>query len=58
MQQIEIEVIGTETGKAGLASTRDAIVRRVRGRYLGDQEYTIALPGNHAPINSSEWPLL
>src|SRR5262249_30351481 len=36
VQQIEIEVIGTETAKAGLASTRYTVVRHMSGQHLGD----------------------
>src|SRR3989440_12857587 len=47
MQQIEIEMVGAETSQARLASTRDAISRHLVGLHLGDQEYTVALTGNH-----------
>src|SRR5436853_1827338 len=47
MQQIEIEMVGAETSQARLASTRDAISRHLVGLHLGDQEYAVALTGNH-----------
>ena len=47
MQQIEIEMVGAETSEARLASTGDAISRHLIGLHLGDQEYTVALTGNH-----------
>jgi hypothetical protein len=47
MQQIEIEVIGTETGEARFASARDAVFCDVIGLYLRDQEYAVALVGKH-----------
>ena len=48
VQQVEIEMISAETGEARLASTRDAVSRHVIGLHLGDQEYAVALTGNHA----------
>src|SRR5262249_23927622 len=48
VQQIKIEVIGTETGEAGLARTRDTVVRHMSWQHLGDQEYVIALASYHA----------
>src|SRR5437764_6182120 len=48
VQQIEIEMIGAETGEARLASPRDAVSRDVIGPHFGDQEYAVALTGNHA----------
>jgi hypothetical protein len=47
MQQVEIEMISAETGEARLASARDAVSRHVIGQHLGDQEYAVALIGNH-----------
>ena len=47
VQQIEIEMISAETGEARLASTRHAVSGRVIGRHFGDQEYAVALTGNH-----------
>src|SRR6266481_9411424 len=47
MQQIEIEMVGSETSQARLASTCDAISRHLVGLHLGDQEYAVALTGNH-----------
>src|ERR1700704_4827161 len=48
MQQIEIETVGAETSQARLASTRDARSGHLVGLHLGDEEYTVALTGNHA----------
>jgi len=47
MQQIEIEIVGAETGEARLTGTRDAIASHVIGLNLGDQEYVVTLTGNH-----------
>ena len=41
-------MISAETGEARLASTRDAVSRHVIGPHFGDQEYAVALTGNHA----------
>src|SRR5262245_50949826 len=46
MQQVEIEMIRTETGKARLARARNAVCRHMSLPNLGDQEHTIALTGN------------
>ena len=48
MQQIEIEVISTETSEACLTSARDAVSRHMSGPHLGDQKYPIALTSDHA----------
>ena len=48
VQQVEIEMISAETGEARLASPRDAVSRHVSGPHFGDQEYAVALTGNHA----------
>src|SRR5437016_14034318 len=47
VQQIEIEMISAEPGKARLTSTRDPISSHVIGLHLGDEEYAVALTGNH-----------
>src|ERR1700733_4967588 len=48
MQQIEIQIFGAEPSEARRASTRDAIARYLIALHLGDEEYTVALTGNHA----------
>ena len=48
VQQIEIEMISTETSEAFLASARDAVFRHMSGPHLGDQEHLIALTSDHA----------
>jgi hypothetical protein len=48
MQQVEIEMISAETAEARLTSPRDAVSPHMIGRYFGDQEYAVALTGNHA----------
>jgi len=47
MQQIEIKILSAETSEARRASTRDAIARHLIALHLGDQEYAVALTGNH-----------
>src|ERR1700724_260917 len=47
MQQIEIKILGAETSEARRASTRDAVARHLIALHLGDQEYAVALTGNH-----------
>ena len=47
MQQIKIQILGAETSEARRASTRDAIARHLIALHLGDQEYAVALTGNH-----------
>src|SRR4029077_6557296 len=47
MQQIEIQILGAETSEACRASTRDAIAGDLIALHLGDQEYALALTGNH-----------
>src|ERR1700693_4307648 len=47
MQQIEIQILAAETSEARRASTRDAIARHLIALHLGDQEYAVALTGNH-----------
>src|ERR1700704_1039298 len=47
MQQIEIQLFAAETSEARRASTRDAIARHLITLHLGDQEYAVALTGNH-----------
>src|ERR1700693_1920026 len=41
-------MISAETDEARLASPRDAVSRHVIGPHFGDQEYPVALTGNHA----------
>src|SRR6516225_3178373 len=48
MQQVEIEMISAETAEARVASLRDAVSRHVIGPHFRDQEYAVALTGNHA----------
>src|SRR6516164_8194675 len=48
MQQVEIEMISAETAEARVASLRDAVSHNVIGPHFGDQEYAVALTGNHA----------
>src|SRR5580693_2716286 len=48
MQQVEIEMISAQTAEARVASPRDAVSRHVIGPHFGDQEYAVALTGNHA----------
>ena len=47
MQQVEIQMISTETSKTRVASPGHAVSTHVMGLYLGDQEDTVALTGNH-----------
>ena len=47
MQQIEIHILAADTSEARRACTCDAIARHLIGLHLGDQEYAIALTGNH-----------
>src|ERR1035441_5243285 len=47
MQQIEIQMLAAETSEARRASTRDAIAGHLIALHLGDQEYAVALTGNH-----------
>src|ERR1700694_6263448 len=47
MQQIEIQMLAAETGEARRTSTPDAIARHLIALHLGDQEYAVALTGNH-----------
>jgi hypothetical protein len=47
VQQIEIKMISAETGEARLTSARDAVSLYMIGQHLGDQEYAVALTGNH-----------
>jgi hypothetical protein len=50
MQQIEIEMVGAQTRKTPLASTRDAIRaigKHGIGLHLGNQKYAVALAGHH-----------
>src|SRR5580698_6286234 len=49
MQQIQVEMISTQTRKARRASTGDAISSDFIGLHFGDQEDTLALTGNHVP---------
>jgi hypothetical protein len=46
MQQIEIEMIGAQTGEATLTSTHHAISGHLIGFHLGDQEGTVTLTGD------------
>ena len=48
MQQIEIQMFAAESSEARRASTRDAIARHLIAFHLGDEEYAVALTGNHA----------
>src|SRR6266480_873783 len=41
-------MISAETREACVASPRDTVSRHVIGRYFGDEEYAVALSGNHA----------
>src|SRR5262249_15653428 len=47
VQQIEIEIISTETSKAPLARACDAVFRCMTRQYLGDQKYAIALTSDN-----------
>src|SRR5215469_16374376 len=47
MQQVEIEMISAETAEARVASLRDAVSHHVIGPHFGDQEYAVALTGDH-----------
>ena len=47
MQQVEIEIISAEAGKARFASARYAISRHVIWPHFGDQKNTVALTDNH-----------
>src|ERR1700735_740976 len=49
MQQIQIEMVGAKTREARRASTGDAISGDLIGLHFGDQEYAIALTGDHVP---------
>jgi hypothetical protein len=49
VQQIEVEMISTQTAEARLASARDTVSCYVVRRHFGDEEYTIALTGNDTP---------
>src|SRR3974390_323397 len=48
MQEIEIEMVSPETGKARLASACDTISGRMRRPNLRDYENAIALTGNRS----------
>src|SRR5438132_8276518 len=48
MKQVEVEMISAETPEARVASPRDAVSHHVIGPHFGDQEYAVALTGNHA----------
>src|SRR5262249_39967919 len=48
MQQIQIEVVSTETSEASVTSMRHAISSHLIGFHLGDHEGTVPLTGNHA----------
>src|SRR5215469_5343610 len=41
-------MISAETAEARVASPRDAVSHHVIGPHFGDQEYAVALTGNHA----------
>src|ERR1700683_5166713 len=47
MQQIQIQIPGAEASEARRASTRDAIAGHFVALHLGNQEYAVALIGNH-----------
>src|ERR1700680_1589956 len=47
MQQIEIQMFAAEPSESRRASTRDAIARHLIALHLGDEEYAVALTGNH-----------
>jgi hypothetical protein len=49
VQQVQVEIISAETGKARIASPRDAVPPDVIGRHFRDQGYAIALASNNAP---------
>jgi hypothetical protein len=48
MQQIEIEIVSTETSKASVTSARHVISSHLIGFDLGDHEGSVTLSGNHA----------
>ena len=48
VQQIKIEVVSAETGKARLASARGTLFHDMSGPYFGNQKYAVALPGNRS----------
>src|SRR3974390_1574282 len=48
IQEIEIEMVSPETGKARLASACDIISARMRNPYFGDKIYAIALTNNRS----------
>src|SRR3974390_3418344 len=48
VQEIEIEMVSPETGKARLASARDTISGCISLPYFGDYEYAIAQTNNRA----------
>src|ERR1700756_443249 len=52
MQQIEIQMLAAEPSETRRASTRDAIARHLIALHLGDQEYAVALTGNHVTEES------
>src|SRR5579862_9514414 len=47
MQQIVIQILAAETSQTRRASARDVIARDLIALHLGDQEYAVALTGNH-----------
>ena len=52
VQQVKVEMISTETGEARVARPLNAVSRDMGGPDLGDQEYAIALTGNHTTDQS------
>jgi hypothetical protein len=48
VQQIQIEIVSTETGEASVTSMRHGISSHLIGFHLGDHEGTVTLTGNHA----------
>jgi hypothetical protein len=47
VQQIQIEIVSTETREASITSTRHGISGHLIGFHLGDHEGAVTLTGNH-----------
>ena len=47
MQQVEIEIVSSETTKACVASARHQLPRNFVVLDFGNQEYAVSLTGNH-----------
>jgi hypothetical protein len=47
VEQIEIEIISSQAGKARLASARDAVFCRMTGPHFRDEKYAVTLTGDH-----------